>query len=282
MSNYISPGSYNVLPPVVKNLLIINGLMFLAKIIAPGVLHINLDDLFGLHYWGASDFYPFQFVSYMFMHADFGHIFFNMFALWMFGSTLENFWGAKRFLFFYFFTGIGAAIVHYTVFYFQVSPTLDTINAFLENPNFMQFQSFVEGPDFVASPDIIMQYNTVFVPAIRHAGSDAGVLQASVDFMNYYKETFLNMHNVVGASGAVYGLLLAFGMTFPNALIYLYFLFPIKAKWFVIGFGAIELFSGIRGGGNIAHFAHLGGMLFGIILILLWRRNDRNNYYQQY
>ena len=90
----------------------------------------------GLHYWGASMFYPFQFITYMFMHGDLGHLIFNMFALWMFGATLENYWGAKRFLFFYFFTGIGAAIVHYTVFYFQISPTLEMINAYLEAPDF--------------------------------------------------------------------------------------------------------------------------------------------------
>jgi membrane associated rhomboid family serine protease len=282
MSNYISPGGYNVLPPVVKNLLIINGLMFLAKMIVPGVFRVDLDAILGLHYWGASMFYPFQFITYMFMHGDLGHLIFNMFALWMFGATLENYWGAKRFLFFYFFTGIGAAIVHYTVFYFQISPTLEMINAYLEAPDFTWFKSFVNSTDFIASPSIINQYNAVFVPAANGAASDAGVLQASIDFMTYYREAYLNMHTVVGASGAIYGLLLAFGMLFPNALIYLYFLFPIKAKWFVIAFGAIELFSGIRGGGNVAHFAHLGGMLFGIILILYWRRKDIDKFYHDF
>jgi membrane associated rhomboid family serine protease len=284
MSNYISPGAYNVLPPVVKNLLIINGLLFLAKMAFPSVMHIKLEDILGLHYWGSQLFYPFQFITYMFMHGDFSHILFNMFALWMFGSTLENYWGAKRFLIFYFITGIGAALVHYTVFYFQVQPTLTVIDGYLADPDFVWFKAFINSPDFVGNTQIIDYYNSVFVPAANSASSDAGVVQASVDFMNYYRNAFLDVHNVVGASGAIYGLLLAFGMTFPNSLIYIYFLFPIKAKWFVIVFGAIELFSGIRNNptDNVAHFAHLGGMLFGLFLILLWKRKDINRHFNQF
>jgi len=283
MSNYISPGGYKVLPPVVKNLIIINVIMFLAKMLLGSRFGINLDDILGLHYIGSSKFFPFQFLSYMFMHANLGHIFFNMFALWMFGATLENYWGAKRFLIFYFVTGIGAALVHYTVFYFQIHPMLETINNYIANPDFAWFQNFIHSSDFQANEYIINHYNTVFVPA-ANAGSDAGVLQASIDFMNWYKEAYLDLPNVVGASGAIYGLLLAFGMTFPNSLIYLYFLFPIKAKWFVIGFGAIELFSGLRNSAadNVAHFAHLGGMLFGIFLILYWKRKDINKHFQNY
>ncbi len=284
MSNYISPGSYNVLPPVVKNLLIINGLMFLAKMIFPATFHINLDDILGLHYFGAEKFYPFQFITYMFMHGDFGHILFNMFALWMFGSTLENYWGAKRFLIFYFVTGIGAALVHYTVFYFQIQPMMATIDAYIAQPNIEWFTNFIHSSDFVARQNIIDYYNSVFVPAATSAGSDAGILQASVDFMQWYREAYLNMHNVVGASGAIYGLLLAFGMLFPNSLIYLYFLFPIKAKWFVLAFGIIELVSGLRNNpaDNVAHFAHLGGMLFGIFLILYWKRKDINRHFYNF
>jgi membrane associated rhomboid family serine protease len=284
MSNYMSPGGYRVLPPVVKNLIIINVLFFLAKFVAYSSLHIDLDDILGLHYWGSDKFYPFQFISYMFMHANFGHIFFNMFALWMFGAALENHWGAKRFLIFYFFTGIGAALVHYTVFYFQVSPMLHTINAYLAHPSVEVFNAFLNSNEFVPTPHIGQYYQQVFAPAIRSASSDSQSLQATVDFMNFYKNDFLSMPNVVGASGAIYGLLLAFGMTFPNAMIYLYFLFPIKAKWFVLGFGLLELFSGISNNANdnVAHFAHLGGMLFGIILILYWRKQDAQRDYFQF
>lgn len=284
MNNYISPRPYNVLPPVVKNLLIINGLFFLAKIIFPTAFHLNLDNIFGLHYFGSQMFYPFQFITYMFMHADIGHIFFNMFALWMFGSTLENFWGAKRFIIFYFVTGIGAALVHYTVFYFQIQPVMEIINNYIANPDIHQFTDFIHSNNFVASEEIANYYNTNVLPALANAQTDSGVLQITVDFMTWYKEAFLNSYNVMGASGAVYGLLLAFGMTFPNALIYIYFLFPLKAKWFVIIFGAIELFSGLRNSptDNVAHFAHLGGMLFGIILLLFWKNRDKNNNFIQY
>ncbi|OIO99934.1 MAG: hypothetical protein AUJ98_09655 [Bacteroidetes bacterium CG2_30_33_31] len=284
MSNYISPQGYKVLPPIVKNLIIINVLMFVAKIFLGSSMGIDLDDIFGLHYIGSEKFFPFQFISYMFMHGNFSHILFNMFALWMFGSTLENYWGPKRFLIFYFVTGIGAAVVHYTVFYFQVSPTLDFINSYVANPNIANFQSFINSPDFTANQLIADQYNNVYVHVANAAGSDAGVLQASVDFMNWYREAFLNLPNVVGASGAIYGLLLAFGMSFPNSLIYIYFLFPIKAKWFVIVFGAIELFSGISNSNsdNVAHFAHLGGMLFGIFLILWWKNKDKNKNFYNY
>lgn len=285
MSNYISPGGYRVLPPVVKNLIIINVILFLAKMILGSRFGINLEDILGLHYFGASKFYPFQFITYMFMHANLSHIFFNMFALWMFGATLENFWGVKKFLIFYFVTGIGAALVHYTIFYFQIHPMLEVINNYIANPDFAWFQKFVHSSAFqsTASSNIVDYYNTVFVPA-ANSGSEAGALQASIDFMNFYKEAYLNMPNVVGASGAIYGLLLAFGMTFPNALIYLYFLFPIKAKWFVIGFGALELFSGLRDNpaDNVAHFAHLGGMLFGIFLILYWKRKDINKHLHRF
>ncbi len=280
MSDYISPGRYRLLPPIVKNLIIINVLMFFAKFVVYSSFGIDLDDILGLHYFGSEKFYPFQFITYMFMHGGFSHIFFNMFALWMFGATLENYWGPKRFLIFYFVTGIGAAIVHYTVFYFQVQPMLHTISAYIAHPDIQWFTSFIHGPEFVVNLTVENHYNTVFLPAFNSAATGAEQLQATVDFMNWYREAFLNMPNVVGASGAIYGLLLAFGMTFPNALIYLYFLFPIKAKWFVLIFGLLELFSGIRNNpaDNVAHFAHLGGMLFGLFLILYWKKKDTNFY----
>jgi membrane associated rhomboid family serine protease len=160
----------------------------------------------------------------MFMHANFSHLFFNMFALWMFGNSLENYWGSKRFLFYYLFTGVGAGIIQNIVVAFEV-----------------------------------WQY-----------------AQMGADFAQISR--FMNYAVTVGASGAVFGLLLAFGMMFPNMMIYLYFLVPIKAKWFVIGYGVLELISGISGSSsNIAHFAHLGGMLFGFVLILWWRRRYRRS-----
>ena len=187
--------------------------------------HIDLTDYLGLHFFLASDFKAYQLITYMFMHGNFEHLFFNMFALWMFGNTLENIWGSKRFLMFYMVCGIGAGLCQELVQYLQYVTTL-------------------------------AQYESVNL--------GGGQVVPMLDY--------LNMLNTVGASGAIYGLLLAFGMMFPNSMIYLYFFVPIKAKWFVIGYAVIELFSGFIGGGNVAHFAHLGGMLFGLILILVWNK----------
>lgn len=226
MDNQFRPQGFSILPVVVKNLLIINIIFFLATWAAEVVWRIDLSDYLGLHYIGASDFRPYQFVTYMFMHGNFAHIFFNMFALWMFGNTIENAWGPKKFLIFYFVCGIGAGMTQELVQYIQLH-------------------------------DIIANYEYVRI----------GNRSIPVD-------EYLNMLTTVGASGAVYGILLAFGMMWPNSRIYIYFAIPIKAKWFVIIYGLIELFSGFSSVDNVAHFAHVGGMLFGLILILYWRYKD--------
>lgn len=224
MNEQFSPTGFRVLPTIVKHLLIINVLMFLAYITLTR-FHIDLNDILGLHFFKASDFRIYQLVTYMFMHGNFGHLFFNMFALWMFGNTLENIWGSKRFLLFYMVCGIGAGLCQELVQYIQYAMSL-------------------------------AQYETV----------NMGGRIISMD-------SYLNMMTTVGASGAIYGLLLAFGMMFPDSRIYLYFLFPIKAKWFVIGYAVLELILGFQGMDNVAHFAHLGGMLFGLLLILYWRKH---------
>ena len=223
MSEQYSPTGFRVLPPVVKHLLIINALLFLATFTL-NRFNVDLSDYLGLHFFLAKDFMPYQLLTYMFMHANFEHIFFNMFALWMFGNTLENIWGSKRFLLFYIVCGLGAGICQEVV----------------------QFIDFGMRTDW-----------------------------KGLAVLNDGMREVLNTWNTVGASGAVYGLLLAFGMLFPNSRIYLYFLFPIKAKWFIIGYAVIELFSGFFSSGNVAHFAHLGGMLFGLILILIWKKKGK-------
>ena len=223
MSEQYSPTGFRVLPPVVKHLLIINVLLFLASFTL-NRFNVDLSDYLGLHFFLAKDFMPYQLLTYMFMHANFEHIFFNMFALWMFGNTLENIWGSKRFLLFYIVCGLGAGICQEVV----------------------QFIDFGMRTDW-----------------------------KGLAVLNDGMREVLNTWNTVGASGAVYGLLLAFGMLFPNSRIYLYFLFPIKAKWFIIGYAVIELFSGFFSSGNVAHFAHLGGMLFGLILILIWKKKGK-------
>ena len=223
MSRQFSPSGFGVLPTVVKNLLIINVLLFLATFTL-NRFHIDLTNILGLHFFKASDFRLYQLVTYMFMHGNFEHLFFNMFALWMFGSTLENIWGSKRFLLFYMVCGLGAGLCQEVVQYIEYTTSL-------------------------------LNYGTV------NMGGHIVPMSA-----------YLNLMNTVGASGAIYGLLLAFGMMFPNEYVYLYFLVPIRTKWFIIGMVVIELVSGFYGGGNIAHFAHLGGMLFGLIMILNWKK----------
>lgn len=219
----------NQLPVVTKNLIAINVLLFFAAIVADKY-SIDLNGLLGLHIFLAEDFHPYQVVTYMFMHGGFTHLFFNMFALFMFGGLLERVWGAKRFLIFYFVTGVGAALIQELVQYGYYAINLS------------EYQ--------------FVNLNGVIVPM----------------------GDFLNSWNTVGASGAVYGILLAFAMMFPNEKMYVIPIpFPIKAKYFVMIFCALELLLGLsnNAGDNVAHFAHLGGMLFGLIVVLLWRKNGK-------
>ena len=220
----------NNLPPVTKNLLIINVLCYFGYIVAQKY-GIDLNDTLGLHFFLASDFNLAQLVTYMFMHANFQHIFFNMFAVWMFGRTLEHVLGAKRFLTYYMICGIGAGLVQELVQYIQYAMEL----SHYENVN----------------------TGLAIIPMAE----------------------FLNMMTTVGASGAVYGILLAFGMLFPESKMFVFPIpFPIKAKFFVIGYAVIELFAGFGSSGDgVAHFAHLGGMIFGFLLIMYWRKKNRNN-----
>ncbi len=209
------------IPPVTRNLIALNTMILLAEWILPRI-GINLVQLLGLHYVGAPDFRIWQPVTYMFLHdqSGIGHLFFNMFALWMFGSVIERTWGEKKYLLYYLVTGIGAGIVQQVVWHMAMTPEL-------------------------------MVYSNWLI--------------------------------TIGASGAVFGILLAFGMLYPNVPMYIMFVpIPVKAKWVVIGYGVIELFAGIGGWqSGVAHFAHLGGMLFGLLLILLWRRMDKTKHSRQ-
>lgn len=214
------------IPTVTKNLLIINVLAFAAMYVFRS--QVDLNDILGLHFFLASDFRIYQLVTYMFMHATFEHIFFNMFALWMFGCVVERVWGPKKFLFYYLSCGIGAGL-------FQ---------------ELAQYGSYmVEG---------LAAYDSVSIDGMRIAMGD-----------------FLNKWTTVGASGAVYALLLAFGMIFPEERIFIFPLpIPIKAKWFVIFYAGLSLVMALTTtGGNVAHFAHLGGMAFGFFMIRYWKRH---------
>ncbi len=270
-------GGFNMLPPVIKNLLIINGLFFFADIMFETSFNIQLKDILGLHLPIAEKFEPWQFITYMFMHGDFSHIFFNMFALWMFGRTIEEVWGAKRFLIYYFVTGVGAAIVHYAVIYAEMIPIFNAMNQFLDHPTAQGFIDFTNSDYFRISGHEASKHYSAFAAEFNNIVNinERAAVQLAVEYMNTYRIDLLNAPNVVGASGAVYGLLLAFGMLFPNVRIYIYFLIPMKAKHFVLIFGIAEFFMGMTESfSNVAHFAHLGGMLFGYFLIRYWRKKS--------
>ena len=220
------------------------------------------------------------------MHGSFEHLFFNMFALWMFGSTIENVWGSKRFINFYLITGIGAALTHYLIIHLQLSTDIALLEASIQSPDIVTLQALIKNHQFhinqysgdIWNQFLLFQEN---VHALQFAPSNVEAMEQINDFLNNYLNYYVSLPNVVGASGSIYGLLLAFGILFPNAMIYIYFLFPMKAKWFVIIFGVIELISGIFGSGDgVAHFAHLGGMIFGLLLILLWRKKSNSPYQQ--
>lgn len=234
------PGGFGHLPIVTKNIIIINVVLYLLKVVMQA-RGINLDDYLGLHYYLASNFRPHQFVTYIFMHGSFSHILFNMLGVYIFGQVLEQVWGPKRYLIFYMVTGLGAALAQYVIMHFEISDVLRAVNA------------------EIASPTL-------------------GALEKA-DLINQ-KFEYLNRHVIVGASGALFGLLGAFGMLFPNQKLYLYFLFPIKAKWLVTLYGGFEIYSGIQNDPNdpVAHFAHIGGLLVGVVLVLIWRK-DRSHFY---
>ncbi|MGN6437485.1 MAG: rhomboid family intramembrane serine protease [Agriterribacter sp.] len=231
------PQGFGVLPVVIKNLLIINGLVFLAQIVLQKSGGFSMENYFALHDVRSVFFRPHQLVSYMFLHStqSFAHIIFNMFALWMFGSTLENYWGPKRFLIFYLLCGIGAGLMHLGVLYFENTKIIEAVSTL----------SYEEQESLMYDP--LYKINTA----------------------------------TLGASGSVFGCLAAFGYLFPNSLIYLYFFIPIKAKWFVLFYGAAELYLGVKNsaGDNVAHWAHLGGALIGFLLVLYWNKTNRRTFY---
>jgi len=271
MTQQYSPAGFSLLPPVVKNLLIINGLFFLATISFQSAFGIDLENLLGLHYFQSELFRPYQYVTYMFLHANVSHIFFNMFALWMFGYLLENVWGPKRFLTYYMITGIGAALVQTFVNWLDISSIQVAAEAYQNAPSIDAFIAFVRNhyPNYYEAEGTILQ----FIQTWNLDKTNPAYLNQSVEYIGQLIRMQMDVPTI-GASGAVYGILLAFGMMFPNMLVFIYFLFPIKAKWIVILYGVIELVSGLSSNpnDNVAHFAHLGGMIFGFFLILYWRK----------
>ena len=240
---------FSGIPNVCKNILIINIIVWLVQMVLMQ-RGIDLSDYLGLYYFESPNFRIYQFITYMFLHdpSSFGHVFFNMFAVFMFGRLLEQVWGPKKFLIYYFITGLGAAIVQMLVVGIRI-------------------YSVKSGLSLDAISDVIAQGGQLLEQNLNYTDAAKGSLNL-----------LLNT-GTIGASGAVFGILLAFGMLFPNIPLYIIpFPFPIKAKWLVIGYGVIELLLGVSHiqGDNVAHFAHLGGMIFGIFMILYWKKKDRD------
>lgn len=272
--NYYRPGGFSLLPTIIKNLLIINALFFLATISLKQAIGFDLEEYLALYYFDSPNFKPYQFISYMFMHGGISHIFFNMFALWMFGKALEEVWGPKKFLIYYLVTGVGAAVVHTFINWWTMSSMMTDFAAIQNTPSPELILRFVQDHLSNANPKI---YD--FINQWSLTPNDPAYINDAMSICTRIIDMKMNVPTV-GASGAVYGVLLAFGMMFPNSLIYVFFAIPIKAKFFVIIYGAIELWTGIMNDptDNVAHFAHLGGMLFGFILIKLWNKNEINKF----
>jgi membrane associated rhomboid family serine protease len=273
MNRFKSSG-LGILPPVVKNLILLNVILLLADFVLKGTFGIDLIRILGLHYFKSEYFRPYQYVTHMFMHGGLAHIFFNMFALWMFGRVLESVWGPKRFLVYYFVTGLGAAAIHTFVNWIEYSSVINAAYEFINTPSPEGYAKFIS--DHVSNPNpSVYQFINAW---LANPNNTAYAIEA-INMIENYVQTIINIPTV-GASGAVFGVLLAFGMLFPNTQLMLLFPpIPIKAKYFVILYGGLEVYLAFtQPGSNIAHFAHVGGMLFGFILIKYWKKN-RSNFY---
>ena len=223
-------------PPVVKNLMIINVLVFLTQNIVGQREEGLVENWFALHDLHSVYFKPHQLITHMFMHGSFAHLFFNMFGLWMFGAAIEHRYGAKRFLQFYIISGLGAAVLHMGILYVEMEPIMEI---FRRLPMEEQLE-LIESPSFKVNVATL------------------------------------------GASGAVFGCLAAFGYLYPNSIIMINFLLPMKAKWLVLIYAGMELFLAFRNsaGDTVAHFAHLGGALTGFLLVYFWNKRNRRTFYR--
>ncbi len=250
------PSRFEVLPTVVKNLIIINVLVLAAQHFV-GNKYFMFNDTFALHSWQSELFKPWQLVTHMFMHGGLDHIFSNMLALYFFGSVLENVWGSKRFLIFYMVCGLGAALCHLTALHFENVAMLNQLNNATDAESIQHFiKSHLNGLEVTGQLDF---------------SKEEAVALTQLHFNQ----------PTLGASGAVFGCLAAFAYLFPNTEIYLYFLLPLKAKWFILLYAGFEIVMTVRNsaGDNVAHIAHLGGALVGFILVYYWNKSNRRNFY---
>ncbi len=233
---------FQKLPVVTKNIIIINAILFLAVSAIPSLR----PPLTG-YYFESQNFQIWQIITHMFMHGNLSHIFMNMFGVFMFGAVLEKYWGPKKFLNYYLLTGLGAFALHQFINYLEIQKLMAAIPTDLLN-------------------DVLQNGNAALLEGKNYTNQSAASLNLAMNI------------GLVGASGCLFGLLIAFGMMFPNTeLMLLFFPVPIKAKWFVLGYGVIELFLATlnRPDDNVAHYAHLGGMIFGFIILKIWQSQGK-------
>ena len=258
------------LTPIVRNLLILNVVFFLVD-----AYIINLTQGLALRSLLSPAFMPYQFVSYMFLHGSLGHLFSNMFGLIIFGPLLERIWGARRFLIFYFVTGIGAGLLFSAIDFYETTRLQEAVQVFIEYPTPDGLVDFMS-----RHAKGFYQANLDFLNKFEESPTEPRYIEDSVNFVKGYYQQQVNIP-MVGASGAIFGILMAFGLLFPNTeLFLLFFPFPIKAKYFVAFYGLYELYAGIQNAqsDNVAHFAHIGGMIFAFILLRIWG-SDRNKFF---
>ena len=262
MSNFFQQQQprYSAFPPVVKNLLIANIIAFIATYILKNQ-NIDLVDLFGLHYFESPKFKVYQIITSMFLHGGFMHIALNMYGLWMFGQMIENYYGAKKFLILYFVAGIGASIIQEASLWMYFHHVQDAISVFNTSPTINNFNFIVSkyfsGLTGYPAPQTTEETKSILATLYQY------IVDSSV---------------TIGASGALFGVLVAFGVIYSEVQLFIMFIpIPIKAKYAIIGYVVIELFSGLSNstGDTVAHFAHLGGALFGFILVMYWRKKGR-------
>ncbi|SHM34566.1 Rhomboid family protein [Chitinophaga jiangningensis] len=257
------------LPPVIKNLLIINGLVWLVQVTLLSRFRYDLSDAFALHYWQSDLFRPWQFITHLFMHSatNFMHLAMNMLTLWFFGSTLEERWGSKRFLLFYLICGLGAALCYMGWLTYDYMKLTKEAHAFFENPTVNNFA--------IIDNRYQLGQGMFDMNGLKEAigAGNEGAIDMAKGLIARLTDVYRNA-SMVGASGAVYGTLFAFGYMYPNERIYLNFLFPVKAKYVVGVMIATELYLQIQNaaGDNVAHIAHLGGALFAYLLLRNWNR----------
>jgi membrane associated rhomboid family serine protease len=251
------PSRFEILPIIVKNLLIINGLFYLAQVtFSKGAVPVfSFEDTLALHAWQSDLFKPWQLITHMFLHGDFYHILGNMFALWMFGSILENVWGAKRFLTFYLICGLGAALIHLLFLSYELTPIMKDYALVLQQQN--DPMAFV---DAMASfgRKYNMGFNEEALVFLKADPSNTLMTNKVLEAVTTYYNNRINTATL-GASGAVFGILAAFVYLFPNTYIYLYFLVPVKAKW--LG------------------WAHIGGAIVGLLIVITWNKTNKKTLY---